>query len=163
MRRHWDRYWFAWAMVAPVVVVLGVLVFYPLVRGVYLSFTNTTEANQKAEICVRSITGGEVCEPNPDAARFVGLETYTRVLTGELGEFWQQFVVTIIWTVTCVVFHYGIFPSSLATLEAEKVKLHALATWWDVIGVAAELGYFKPGQLEAVRSFLESPEDWKPR
>jgi orotate phosphoribosyltransferase len=64
---------------------------------------------------------------------------------------------------TFVVFHYGIFPSSLATLEAEKVKLHALATWWDVIGVAAELGYFKPGQLEAVRSFLESPEDWKPR
>jgi orotate phosphoribosyltransferase len=64
---------------------------------------------------------------------------------------------------TFVVFHYGIFPSSLATLEAEKVKLHALATWWDVIGVAAELGYFRPGQLEAVRSFLESPEDWKPR
>ncbi len=64
---------------------------------------------------------------------------------------------------TFVVFHYGIFPSSLATLEAEKVKLHALATWWDVIDVAAALGYFKPGQLEAVRSFLESPEDWKPR
>ncbi|MBX6748833.1 MAG: hypothetical protein IRY85_04045 [Micromonosporaceae bacterium] len=74
MRRHWDRDWFAWVMVAPVVHVLSVLVLYPLVRGGYLSFTNTTEANQNAEICIRSITGTEVCEPNPGAARFVGLD-----------------------------------------------------------------------------------------
>jgi arabinogalactan oligomer/maltooligosaccharide transport system permease protein len=125
MRRHWDRYWFAWAMVAPVVLVLSVLVLYPLVRGVYLSFTNTTEANQNAETCFRSITGSEVCEPNPDAARFVGLETYTRVLTGEIGEFWQQFVVTIIWTVTCVVFHYGI-GLGLAVLLNRPMRLRAL-------------------------------------
>src|SRR3954454_16915176 len=35
-----------------------------------------------------------------------------------------------------VVFHYGIFPQSVASLEAEKVRLHALATWWDVLAVA---------------------------
>jgi orotate phosphoribosyltransferase len=63
---------------------------------------------------------------------------------------------------TFVIFHYGIFKSSLETLAAEKVKLHALATWWDVVGVAEGLGYFQPGQLAAVRAFLEDPDGWKP-
>lgn len=125
LRRHWDRYWFAWAMVAPVLLVLGVLVFYPLVRGTYLSFTNTTEANQQSEICVRSITGGEVCRPNPDAAHFVGLDNYIRLLSGEIGEFWQQFVVTIIWTVACVVFHYGI-GLGLAMLLNRPIRARGL-------------------------------------
>ena len=86
----------------------AVLIVYPLVRGIYLSLTNTTEANQLSEICTKSITGDEACEPNPNAADFVGLDNYVDVLTGEVGEFWQQFGVTLIWTVTCVVFHYGL-------------------------------------------------------
>jgi orotate phosphoribosyltransferase len=61
---------------------------------------------------------------------------------------------------TFVVFHYGIFPQSVESLAAEKIKLHALATWWDVLGVAEGLGYFAPGQFEAVKSFLENPEGW---
>ncbi len=108
LRRSWDKHWYAWAMVAPVVVVLGVLIFYPLARGIYLSFTNLTEANQLTEICTRSITGGEVCEPNPNRWEVVGFDNYTRVLTGEVGEFWQWFGITVIWTVSCVVFHYAI-------------------------------------------------------
>jgi orotate phosphoribosyltransferase len=63
---------------------------------------------------------------------------------------------------TFVIFHYGIFKSSLETLAAENVKLHALATWWDVVAVAEGLGYFQPGQLAAVRAFLEDPDGWKP-
>jgi orotate phosphoribosyltransferase len=63
---------------------------------------------------------------------------------------------------TFVIFHYGIFKSSTESLAAEKVRLHALATWWDVVAVAQELGYFQGGQLAAVRSFLEDPEGWKP-
>jgi arabinogalactan oligomer/maltooligosaccharide transport system permease protein len=112
-------------MVAPVVLVLSVLVLYPLVRGVYLSLTNTTEANQYSEICIRSITGAEVCEPNPNAARFVGLENYIRVLSGEVGEFWHQFMITLIWTVTCVVFHYGI-GLGLAILLNRPMRLRGL-------------------------------------
>ncbi|MBV8653092.1 MAG: orotate phosphoribosyltransferase [Alphaproteobacteria bacterium] len=61
---------------------------------------------------------------------------------------------------TFVIFHYGIFPRSVETLAAEKIRLHALATWWDVLGVAEGLGYFAPGQFEAVKSFLEDPEGW---
>jgi orotate phosphoribosyltransferase len=61
-----------------------------------------------------------------------------------------------------VIFHYGIFKSSLETLAAEQVRLHALATWWDVVAVAEGLGYFQPGQLAAVRAFLDDPDGWKP-
>jgi orotate phosphoribosyltransferase len=63
---------------------------------------------------------------------------------------------------TFVIFHYGIFPQSVESLAAEKVQLHALATWWDVLGVAESLGYFTPAQFAAVRSFLEQPDGWTP-
>jgi orotate phosphoribosyltransferase len=63
---------------------------------------------------------------------------------------------------TFVIFHYGIFPQSVASLEAEKVRLHALATWWDVIGVAQGLGYFTQPQFASVKSFLENPDAWAP-
>src|SRR6185369_3744494 len=102
MRRFFSKHWYAWAMVAPVVIVLGVLIFYPLGRGIYLSFTNTTEANQLSEICVKSITGSQTCTPNPNAAHWVGLDNYVKVLSGQVGEFWQWFGVTLIWTVGCV-------------------------------------------------------------
>jgi len=108
LRRSWDKHSYAWAMVLPVVIVLGVLIFYPLARGIFLSFTNLTEANQAAEICTKSITGTESCKPNPNGWEVVGLDNYVRVLSGEVGEFWQWFGTTLIWTVGCVVFHYGI-------------------------------------------------------
>ncbi|MBV1849164.1 carbohydrate ABC transporter permease [Catellatospora tritici] len=108
LRRSWDRHWYAWAMVAPVVAVLGVLIIYPLARGVFLSFTNLTEANQLAEICTKSITGTETCKANPDAWHMVGFDNYVDVLSGKVGQFWQWFGITLLWTVGCVVFHYTI-------------------------------------------------------
>ncbi|HKF71024.1 MAG TPA: orotate phosphoribosyltransferase [Stellaceae bacterium] len=63
---------------------------------------------------------------------------------------------------TFVIFHYGIFPQSVTSLEAEGVKLHALATWWDVLKVAHGLGHFTPAQYAAIRAFLEHPESWRP-
>ncbi|HMK67102.1 MAG TPA: orotate phosphoribosyltransferase [Stellaceae bacterium] len=63
---------------------------------------------------------------------------------------------------TFVIFHYGIFPQSVTSLAAEGVKLHALATWWDVLAVAQGLGYFTPAQYAALKSFLENPESWQP-
>ena len=61
-----------------------------------------------------------------------------------------------------VIFHYGIFPQSVTSLEAEGVKLHALATWWDVLKVAHGQGHFTTAQYAAIRSFLEHPESWRP-
>ena len=59
-----------------------------------------------------------------------------------------------------VIFNYGIFPKSVASLEAEHVTLHWLATWWDVLRVADELGYFTPEQFAAVKAFLDDPDGW---
>jgi orotate phosphoribosyltransferase len=61
---------------------------------------------------------------------------------------------------TFVIFDYGIFPQSVSSLAAEGVRLHGLATWWDVLAVADGLGYFTPAQFAAVKSFLEDPEGW---
>jgi arabinogalactan oligomer/maltooligosaccharide transport system permease protein len=125
LRRSWDKYWYAWAMVAPVVVIFAALIFYPLVRGIFISFTNLNEANQLSEICTKSITGTETCEPNPNGWSFVGLDNYANVLSGNVGEFWQWFTVTIIWTVSCVVFHYGI-GLGLAVLLNRPMRLRGL-------------------------------------
>ena len=108
LRRVWDTHWYAWAMVLPVTVVIGVLICYPLARGVWLSLTNINESNQREEICTRILGGGEECRPNPDVWEYVGLDNYLRVLSGEVGDFWRWLAVTVIWTITCVVFHYGI-------------------------------------------------------
>jgi arabinogalactan oligomer/maltooligosaccharide transport system permease protein len=108
VRQLTSRHWYAWAMVLPVVIVLGVLVLYPLARGVYISFTDLNESNQRTEICTKTLGGGEVCEPNPNAAEFTGLKNYVDILSGERGHFWREFANTIVWTVACVTFHYGL-------------------------------------------------------
>jgi orotate phosphoribosyltransferase len=65
-------------------------------------------------------------------------------------------------TDTFVVFHYGIFPSSVTSLSAEGVRLHALATWHDVLDLAERRGSFTPQQYQAIKSFLEAPDAWVP-
>src|SRR5690606_26058096 len=59
-----------------------------------------------------------------------------------------------------VVFHYGIFPQSVESLAAEGVRLHGLATWWDVLAAAEETGALDAKGLSQVRAFLENPEGW---
>ena len=59
-----------------------------------------------------------------------------------------------------VVFHYGIFPQSLAELAARGVALHGLTTWHDALAVAAERGYLDEAGVAEVRAFLEDPETW---
>ena len=61
---------------------------------------------------------------------------------------------------TFVIFHYGIFPEGVAALAEKGVRLHALATWWDALGVAEERGYLSPAQVQEVRNFLQDPETW---
>lgn len=107
-RRSFDRNWYAWAMVLPTVVVLGALVMFPLVQGVYQSFTNLTESNKQDVICTKTLGGGEDCRENPNKSEIVGVKNYVDLLTGKRGSFWLQFTNTIVWTVSCVVLHYGI-------------------------------------------------------
>jgi orotate phosphoribosyltransferase len=57
-------------------------------------------------------------------------------------------------------FHYGIFPSSVATLQREGVALHALATWHDVLALAERQGSFSDAQYQSIKRYLNAPEAW---
>ncbi len=59
-----------------------------------------------------------------------------------------------------VIFHYGIFPQSVAKLAERGVTLHALATWWDALAVAGEQGYLDAKGMDEVRGFLVNPDAW---
>ncbi len=60
------------------------------------------------------------------------------------------------------VFHYGIFRSSVESLRAETVALHALATWHDVLDRANRAGAFDPVRYQAIKAYLDAPDDWMP-
>jgi orotate phosphoribosyltransferase len=59
-----------------------------------------------------------------------------------------------------VLFHYNIFKESVSVLKDIDVDLHALATWWDVLRVAKEQGYFETKTLDEVEKFLHAPAEW---
>lgn len=61
---------------------------------------------------------------------------------------------------TFVIFHYDIFPETKQTLKDFGLKMHALATWWDVLKVAREQGYFDEATLTEVEAFLHNPMAW---
>jgi orotate phosphoribosyltransferase len=61
---------------------------------------------------------------------------------------------------TFVVFHYGIFPQSRTNMANMGVRLHALATWWDVLRVAKDNNYFDTHTLNEVEKFLNNPVEW---
>ena len=61
---------------------------------------------------------------------------------------------------TFVVFHYGIFKQSEKNMKQMGVKLHSIATWWDVLEAAREHNYFDEETLTSVESFLKDPENW---
>lgn len=116
LRRLADRYWYAYAMVLPVVVVVAVLVLYPLAQGVYFSFTNINESNIANPVLDR-----------PATFDVVGLSNYRKVLSGDTsyGAFWATLVRTLVWTFSCVVLHYG-FGLGLALLLNRQVRLRSL-------------------------------------
>ena len=62
---------------------------------------------------------------------------------------------------TAVIFAYGIFPETEATLAAHGVRLHQLCTWWDVLAAARESSAFDPATLAEVESFLAAPRAWQ--
>jgi arabinogalactan oligomer/maltooligosaccharide transport system permease protein len=115
-KRSWDKHWYAWAMVAPVVVVLAVLVLYPLGYGFFLSLTNANEANVARDIGAFHA---------PATYRFIGLDNYWAVLSGQDGDFYPRLVWTVVWTFACVVLHVGI-GMGLALLLNREVRLRLL-------------------------------------
>ena len=62
---------------------------------------------------------------------------------------------------TAVIFSYGIFPETEATLAGHGVALHHLCTWWDVLAAARARGAFDEATLAGVESFLQDPRAWQ--
>lgn len=58
-----------------------------------------------------------------------------------------------------VVFHYGVFPQAVEALAERGVRLHALATWADILEEAEQRG-MDAATLAEVRGFLTDPEPW---
>jgi orotate phosphoribosyltransferase len=59
-----------------------------------------------------------------------------------------------------VVFYYDIFPESQRILSDLGIKLHALATWWDVLAAAKAGGKFEASRLAEVEKFMRDPSGW---
>jgi len=57
-------------------------------------------------------------------------------------------------------FYYDIFPESKQVMADLKVRLHHLASWWDVLAVVKQGNYLGKGQLDEVEKFLHAPAQW---
>lgn len=93
LRRSYRRWWFAYAMLVPVMLVMGVIVLYPLVDGIRLSLT---DANRF------TIGTADV----PASYEYVGLENYGDILTS--ADFRRVAGFTAIWTFACVALQFTI-------------------------------------------------------
>lgn len=57
-------------------------------------------------------------------------------------------------------FYYGIFPDTPKRLETAGMKLHYIATWWDVLKVCRDEKRFPEEALASVERFLNDPLTW---
>ena len=57
-------------------------------------------------------------------------------------------------------FYYDIFPESKKVMSELGVKLHYLATWWDVLAVVKKDAYLPSAQIAEVEKFLHEPAKW---
>ena len=61
------------------------------------------------------------------------------------------------------IFYYDIFKDTPERLKAHGVKLHYLATWWDVLALSRKNGYFDDQTHSEVEAFLNAPLEWSGR
>ena len=59
-----------------------------------------------------------------------------------------------------VVFYYDIFPQANDRFDDLGLRMHALATWWDVLEVCKSQSYFDTKTLDEVEAFLHAPTEW---
>ena len=61
---------------------------------------------------------------------------------------------------TIVIFYYDIFPETYNSLFSHDIRLHSLATWWDVLSACKNNNHFDVKVLSEVESFLNAPLNW---
>src|SRR5687768_5984092 len=57
-------------------------------------------------------------------------------------------------------FYYSIFPESKKILDDIGVRLHHLATWWDVLNVVKKDGYLKAPRIAEAGKCRPEPANW---
>jgi len=92
---------YAYIFIAPALIVMMALVFYPLINGILLSFTNATQMNTTRVIGQRIIPAAYTFFSNP-------FENYAAVLQTPQYNFWSIFGQTVLWTTLNIVPHITI-------------------------------------------------------
>ena len=91
-------------MLAPVMIVMGLLVFYPLVRGIMLSFTDAD----------RFSIGNKYV---PSSYHYIGFRNYKDILSS--SDFRRVAEFSVIWTFVNVFFHFTIGLVLAVTLNRQ--------------------------------------------
>ena len=60
-----------------------------------------------------------------------------------------------------VIFYYDIFKFEESALSKLNVNLHSLCTWKDIISVLERRNAFSQTDIENLKEFLSSPDDWR--
>lgn len=132
-----DR-WLVWLFLSPAVILVGVLMYYPMLGTVIESFYSTSFIN-----------------PNPE---FVGLQVYRRII-GQ-PEFAQVVLNSLIWTVGVVVFQniLGFFSALLLNqhLPGQGLMRALVLLPWVLPGVVVAIvwRFMYDPQLGLINSFL---------
>ncbi len=98
----------AYVFVAPTVLVILLLVIYPLIQGIWFSFTDMNQFNM----------GSRFTSPSYE---FIGIRNYLDVFTGAGTAFYQVLRQSIIFTFTSVFFHI-LIGLGLALLLNQKLR-----------------------------------------
>jgi orotate phosphoribosyltransferase len=61
---------------------------------------------------------------------------------------------------TFAVFYYDIFKDTPDRLKAAGMRLHYLATWWDVLAACKRQNHFPVETIAEIEKFLHAPLDW---
>lgn len=90
-----SRSWVVYLFLLPAFASMGLVVLYPLLKGIYFSFTDIDQYNM-----------GSVFAPS--SYEWVGLENYIEVLFDEDTDLFKVLTQTMIWTVVNVFCHFSL-------------------------------------------------------
>lgn len=109
-RRLYNNLGTAYAYISPAIIGMVVLVFFPLVFGVWIAFTNFSR---------------EIALTSPQF-KFPTLVRFFEVFTSKNSDFWDIFFVNIWWTVINIVFSVSLGVAMALILNKEEMRFKKL-------------------------------------
>jgi arabinogalactan oligomer / maltooligosaccharide transport system permease protein len=109
----------AYLWLSPLILAMAVIVYYPLITGLSLSFTNADQTNIATQIGAISF---------PATYKFIGLQNYVHIIGGWFvsGSDEQHVLIqTFIWIIANAVFHF-LIGLGLALVLNRKMRFRAI-------------------------------------